>query len=172
MFTRHAKFRSPEFSRIGLGHAMPHWLAAAHADDSSRDHRRRTGQRRSPQPRLACRWVLTGENRLECRWQIERPDDVCVEEPDGRSRHTRNIRIAADGSEAAPGPGGSAGFHITVVEPSYQERVGWSGVAPGRHPKRQEADRNFTLNASVDPAAISLEPTVSAASWGVGLMLE
>jgi hypothetical protein len=90
MFTRHAKFQGPEFSNVGLRNAMPCWLAAAHANDNSRGCRRRTGQRRSPPLILACRWVLTGENRLECRWKIESPDDVCVEEPDGRP-NTRGI---------------------------------------------------------------------------------
>lgn len=100
MFTRHARFRSPEFGLVGLRHAMPRWLAAAPTNDDSQDRRRRAGQRRSPPPILACRWVLTGENRLECRWQIERPDDVCVEEPDGR-----------------PIPRGISGLPLTVLRP-------------------------------------------------------
>ncbi len=84
--------------------------------------------------------------------------------------------MAADGSVAAPRQGGSAGFHITVFEPSYQERVGWSGAEHGwlrvATASTGKSNRNFTVNASIDQAAISLEPTVSAASWSVGPILE
>lgn len=37
----------------------------------------------------------------------------------------------------------SAGFHITVSELSYQERVGWSGAAYGWAHKRQEVEQEF-----------------------------
>jgi putative Mg2+ transporter-C (MgtC) family protein len=55
---------------------------------------------------------------------------------------------------------GSAGFHITVSELSYQERVGWSGVEHGwlwaAAESASKSNRNFTVNASIDQAAISL----------------
>jgi putative Mg2+ transporter-C (MgtC) family protein len=55
---------------------------------------------------------------------------------------------------------GSAGFHITVFELSYQERVGWSGVEHGwlwaAAESASKSNRNFTVNASIDQAAISL----------------
>src|SRR5260370_20813656 len=53
-----------------------------------------------------------------------------------------------------------AGFHITVFEPSYQQREGWSGSehcrlwATGNGAKK--SSRIFTVNASIDQAALSL----------------
>lgn len=79
MFTRHAGFQG-----LGLRQAVPHWPAAEHANGSLRGHRRPTGQRRSSPPKPVCHWVLTGTNRLECRWTIENLGEICVEEPDGR----------------------------------------------------------------------------------------
>ena len=37
-------------------------------------HPAAAGKRRSPTPALACHWVLTGANQLECRWNVEEPD--------------------------------------------------------------------------------------------------
>jgi putative Mg2+ transporter-C (MgtC) family protein len=55
---------------------------------------------------------------------------------------------------------GSAGFHVTVFELSYQERIGWSGVEHGwlwaAAESASKSNRNFTVNASIDQAAISL----------------
>ena len=68
MFKRHA---SPEFRSLGLGHVVPRRPEAVHANDNLRGLRRPAGQRRSPPPRLARHWVLVGESRLECRWQVE-----------------------------------------------------------------------------------------------------
>jgi putative Mg2+ transporter-C (MgtC) family protein len=66
---------------------------------------------------------------------------------------------------------GSAGFHITVFEPSYQERDCWSGSehswlwATGE--KANNSSRIFTVNASIDQAAISLGmATLMGASIG------
>ena len=78
MFKRLAKFR-----RLELRHLVPHWLEAAHSNDNPRGRRRPTGQRRSPQPVLACHWVFIDESRLECRWMVESFDETSVEQPDG-----------------------------------------------------------------------------------------
>jgi putative Mg2+ transporter-C (MgtC) family protein len=55
---------------------------------------------------------------------------------------------------------GSAGFHVTVFELSYQERVGWSSSEHGwlwaTAESTSKSNRNFTVNASIDQAAISL----------------
>lgn len=86
MFTRHAKFAGfhrPKFGSVGLRQVGPHWPEAAHANDNLQGFRRPAGQRRSPPLKLACRWVLTGANRLECRWHVEDLDGASVEEPDG-----------------------------------------------------------------------------------------
>ena len=78
MFTRLAKFR-----RLGLRHLVPHGLETVHSNDT-RGRRRPTGQRRSPQPVLACHWIFVDGRRLECRWQVENLDETSVEEPGGR----------------------------------------------------------------------------------------
>src|ERR1700682_418999 len=78
MFKRLAKFR-----RLGLRHLVPHWLEAAHSNDNPRGRRRPTGQRRSPQPVLACHWIYVDGRRLECRWKPENFDETSVEEPGG-----------------------------------------------------------------------------------------
>src|ERR1700730_18018262 len=79
MFKGLAKFR-----RLGRRHLVPHWLEAAHSNDNPRGRRRPTGQRRSPQPVLACHWIFVDEGRLECRWGVESFDETSVEEPGGR----------------------------------------------------------------------------------------
>ena len=79
MFKRLAKFRSLE-----LQHLVPHWLEAAHSNDNPRGRRRPTGQRRSPQPVLACHWIFVDDGRLECRWTAECLDERSAEEPGGR----------------------------------------------------------------------------------------
>jgi hypothetical protein len=65
---------------------VPHWPEATHANDNRRG-RRAAGLRRSPRPKLVCHWVLTGTNRIECRW--------IVEEPDGDSYQDQIIQTAA-----------------------------------------------------------------------------
>jgi hypothetical protein len=79
MFTRLAKFR-----RLGLRHGVPSWLEAAHSNDKPRGRRRPMGQRRSPQPVLACHWIFVDDGRLECHWAVERLDERSAEEPGGR----------------------------------------------------------------------------------------
>src|ERR1700730_17736841 len=79
MFKGLAKFR-----RLELRHLVPHWLEAAHSNDNPRGRRRPTGQRRSPQPVLACHWIFVDESRLECRWKAESFDETSAEEPGGR----------------------------------------------------------------------------------------
>jgi hypothetical protein len=79
MFKRLAKFR-----RLELRHLVPHWLEAAHSNDNPRGRRRPTGQRRSPQPVLACHWIFVDGSRLECRWKAESFDETSVEEPGSR----------------------------------------------------------------------------------------
>jgi len=79
MFKRLAKFR-----RLELRHLVPHWLEAAHSNDNPRGRRRPTGQRRSPQPVLACHWIVVDESRLECRRKAESFDETSVEESGGR----------------------------------------------------------------------------------------
>lgn len=81
MFTRHARFAG--LQGLGPRQAVPHWPAAAHANDNPRGHRRPTGQRRSSPPKLVCHWVLTSANRLERRWTIEGLDATGGEDPDG-----------------------------------------------------------------------------------------
>ena len=79
MFKRLAKFR-----RLEVRHLVPHWLEAAHSNDNPRGRRRPAGQRRSPQPVLACHWIFVDGSRLECRWKAESFDETSVEEPGGR----------------------------------------------------------------------------------------
>jgi hypothetical protein len=59
-----------------------------------------------------------------------------------------------------PSCAGSAGFHITVFELSYQERDCWSGVEHfllwAAAESASRSNRNSTVNASIDQAAISL----------------
>ena len=79
MFERLAKFR-----RLGLRHMVPRWPEAAHSNDNPRGRRRPTGQRRSPQPVLACHWIFVDGSGLECRWKAESFDETSVEESGGR----------------------------------------------------------------------------------------
>src|SRR6202051_5396713 len=55
---------------------------------------------------------------------------------------------------------GGARFHITVFGLSYQERDGWNGAEHGwlwaGGTSASKSSRNFTMNASIDQAAISL----------------
>src|ERR1700688_1102201 len=55
---------------------------------------------------------------------------------------------------------GNIGFHITVFGLSYQERDGWNGAEHGwlwdGGTSARKSSRNFTMNASIDQAAISL----------------
>ncbi len=97
MFTRHAKFQGAKLKGLGLRQVMPHWPEAAHANDNLRGRRSPTGQRRSPPPKLACHWVLTGANRIECRWNVG--------EPDGRSLPGKIIHTAAGPTRSAVVPG-------------------------------------------------------------------
>jgi hypothetical protein len=78
MLARPAKFR-----RLGLRHAVPNWLEAAHSNDKPRGRRRPTGQCRSPQPVLACHWIFVDDGRLECHWAVESFDATSAEEPGG-----------------------------------------------------------------------------------------
>jgi hypothetical protein len=90
MFTTLAKsglasFRLVQPRRIAPG---PHQAAFSnhpHLNDNLPGFRRplAAGPRRSPIPTLACHWVLTGANRLECRWNVEDRDGMSVEAPDG-----------------------------------------------------------------------------------------
>jgi putative Mg2+ transporter-C (MgtC) family protein len=61
---------------------------------------------------------------------------------------------------AQPSCTGSTGFHITVFELSYLEQAGWGGVAHGwlwaATMSAGKSSRIFTVNASIDQAAISL----------------
>lgn len=79
MFTKLAKFR-----RLGPRHVTPHWLEAAHSNDNPPGRRRPAGQRRSPQPVLACHWIFLDDGRLECHWAVESSDETSAEEPGGR----------------------------------------------------------------------------------------
>ena len=88
MFKRHASLRIAGLRRLGPRPGMPRGTVAAHANDNLPGLRRPAGQRRSPPPGLACHWVPTDGNRLECRWQID-PGEIGIEEPGGR-RGTRN----------------------------------------------------------------------------------
>jgi hypothetical protein len=53
---------------------------------------------------------------------------------------------------------GSAGFHITVFEPSYQEPVCWSGSEPCAPWAAGEKTRIFKVNTPIDPTAGGLWP--------------
>ena len=106
MFTRHAIFRNRELGGLelkglklkglelkGLGlkgsqpwRVVPHGSEAVHANDKLRDIHRPAGQHRPLPPKLACHWVLTDRNRLECRWRVENPDGNNADEPDGPRR--------------------------------------------------------------------------------------
>jgi hypothetical protein len=54
---------------------------------------------------------------------------------------------------------GSTGFHITVFEPSYQERNGCSGQEHGwlwaTAESASKSSRSVAVNASIDQAALS-----------------
>jgi hypothetical protein len=87
MFKRLAKFQDARLRGPGLRQVASHWPEATHANDNLQSYRRAAGLRRSPPPKLVCHWVLTGTNRIECRW--------IVEEPDGDSYQNQIIQTAA-----------------------------------------------------------------------------
>ena len=135
MFKRHATFRRPEFGIAKFRLPVP-WRAlslgpkaarakaapakAAHANDNLWGPRRLAGKDRPLPPRLACHWVQTDGNRLECRWQIENPDGIGADEVGGVAARAglRDLQRAA-------------GFHMTVFKLSYQERNGLSSAEHG-----------------------------------------
>jgi hypothetical protein len=106
MFTRHAIFRNRELGRLESKDlelrgfelrgfefkrsrpwcVVPHGPEAEHANDNPRHIRRPAGQHRPLPPKLACHWVLTDRNRLECRWRLENPDRNDANEGDGPRR--------------------------------------------------------------------------------------
>jgi hypothetical protein len=80
MFTTLAKSRLANFRLVKLRRIAPwpHHAACSnrpHLNDNLPGFRRpaATGKRRPPTPALACHWVLTGANRLECRWNVRDP---------------------------------------------------------------------------------------------------
>src|ERR1700732_5213010 len=80
MFTTLAKSRLANFRLVQLRRIAPspHQAACSnqpHLNDNLPGFRRpaATGKRRPPTPALACHWVLTGANRLECRWNVRDP---------------------------------------------------------------------------------------------------
>jgi hypothetical protein len=73
---------------------------------------------------------LKRNGRLECRWQLETSADAPIADADTNAARQTAVR---------------AGFHITVFEPSYQEREGWSGseycwLRAGGHSAKVEQD--------------------------------
>lgn len=121
MFKRLAKFR-----RLELRHLVPHWLEAAHSNDNPRGRRRPTGQRRSPQPVLACHWIVVDESRLECRRKAESFDETSVEEPGGRQvryPHASSFSAKAIGHPRT----GFRSSHTTLLH--RNSRCDLSGVA-------------------------------------------
>jgi hypothetical protein len=130
MFKRHAtlrraelgipKFRSPvPWRALSLGPKAAR-AKAAHANDDPWSARRLAGKDRPLPPRLTCHWVRTCGNRLECRWRIEKPDGIGIDEVDGVAARVglRDLQRAA-------------GFHMTVFKLSYQERNGLNGAEHG-----------------------------------------
>ena len=85
MFTRHATVQIAKFRSLGLRRVVS-WPEATHANDNWRDYRPAAGQRLSARPKLACHWVLTDANRIECRWIVA---------PDGDSYQCQIIQTAA-----------------------------------------------------------------------------
>ena len=87
MFARLAKFR-----RVGLRHLVPQLGDVVHSNDNLPGFRRpaAAGKRRAPTPALACHWVLTEANQLECRWSVEDMDGKCAEEPDSLASQEKN----------------------------------------------------------------------------------
>jgi hypothetical protein len=86
MFTGLAKFRRLEPRRM-----VPRWLEAAHSNGTPRGRRRPTGQCRSPQPVLACRWIFVDDGRLECHWAVESFDETSAEEPGSRQARCSHV---------------------------------------------------------------------------------
>jgi hypothetical protein len=148
MFTTLAKsglsrLRLIQLRRIAPG---PHQAAFSHQqflNDNLPGFRRpaAAGKRRAPTPALACDWVLTGANRLECRW---------------------NVRDPALCDDPAP----------PLQDFTQRSSNGLIGKASA------EAVRQLTSASKSDAVLeqvvgrLSLEPTVSAARWSVGPILE
>src|ERR1700720_3085645 len=97
MFTRLAKFRLVQPWRIAPGpreamFSKDMFSRDIHSNDNLPGFRRpaAAGKRRSPTPALACHWVLTEANQLECRWSVEDMDGKCAEEPDSLASQEKN----------------------------------------------------------------------------------
>jgi hypothetical protein len=91
------------------------------------------GRRRSAVPALACHW-FDRNGRLECRWQIDNGGDAPAADLDPGRRHaSKSLRCVT----ILPG---SRGFHITVFQPSYQQRDGRSAQRRQQGFQRERID--------------------------------
>jgi hypothetical protein len=122
MFTRHAIFRNRELGGFALKglelkglelkgpgfkgsrpwRMVPRGSESVHANDSLRDIHRPASQHRPLPPKLACHWVLTDRNRLECRWRIEDPDGNNADEPDGPGRARSRSGLSPSAQDFTP----------------------------------------------------------------------
>jgi hypothetical protein len=82
MFKKHATFRIAGLRPLRPGQVMPHRTELAHANDNVR---RLAARARRFRPKLACRWVFTDGDRLECCWEVESDGKTSTDAPDGRS---------------------------------------------------------------------------------------
>ena len=78
--------------RIAPGPLQAVFSHHRHLNDNLPGFRRpaAAGKRRAPTPALACHWVLTEANQLECRWSVEDMDGKCAEEPDSLASQEKN----------------------------------------------------------------------------------
>ena len=87
-----ARLRLIQLRRIAPGSHQAVFSHHQHLNDNLPGFRRpaAAGKRRSPTPALACHWVLTEANQLECRWSVEDMDGKCAEEPDSLASQEKN----------------------------------------------------------------------------------
>lgn len=147
MFTRLAKsglvkFRFVQPRRIAPG---PHEAGLSnrpYSNDNLPSVRRPRGPRRIRSQALVCHWsLIDGGTRLGCRWHPAASAQTAPEDPDSERSNNQTFQPQAGalgvfGWLAEPCVVrrsfiGSAGFHITVFEPSYRKRDGRNGSDHG-----------------------------------------
>ena len=124
-----ASFRLVQPRRIAPGRRQAAFPNHAYVNDNLPGFRRpaAAGRSRSPTPALACHWILTGANRLECRWNVEESDGRSLPGDISGSPRTFPHRPG----DPAPATISHSGLRTILSGMRWLERRGaWLAVGP------------------------------------------